>query len=52
MKISKLAGTIVAVLVLLMSTMAFSQSQTTYNQVVNKAALVPGTNFNLTTALE
>ena len=50
MKISKLAGTIVAVLVLLMSTMAFSQSQTTYNQVVNKAALVPGTNFNLTSS--
>ena len=30
--------------------MAFSQSQTTYNQVVDKAALVPGTNFNLTSS--
>ena len=47
MRISRLKTTVVAVVVLLMATMAFGQSSTTFNQVVNKAAPVPGTTFVL-----
>jgi hypothetical protein len=37
-------------IVLLMATMAFGQSSTTYNQTVNKATLINGTNFVLTSS--
>jgi Bacterial Ig-like domain (group 3)/MBG domain (YGX type) len=46
MKHSKLLGAITAI-VLLMASMAFGQSQTTYVQTVTKATLTPGTNFVL-----
>jgi hypothetical protein len=50
MKNSRLVGAIASLIVLLMATMAFGQSSTTFNQTVNKAALVNGTNFVLTSS--
>jgi hypothetical protein len=47
MKNSRLVGAIANLIVLLMATMASGQSSTTFNQTVNKAALVNGTNFVL-----
>ena len=50
MKHSKIVGAIVSMIVLLIATMAFGQSSTTYNQTVNKATLINGTNFVLTSS--
>jgi hypothetical protein len=50
MKKSKLTGAIAIMVVFLMATMAFGQSTTTYNQVVNKAPIVVGTNLVLATS--
>ena len=50
MKNSRLVGAIASMIVLLMATMAFGQSSTTFNQTVNKATLINGTNFVLTSS--
>ena len=50
MKNSRLVGAIASLIVLLMATMAFGQSSTTFNQTVNKATLINGTNFVLTSS--
>src|SRR6266536_738318 len=50
MKNSRFVGAITSMIVLLMATMAFGQSSTTYNQTVNKATLINGTNFVLTSS--
>jgi len=51
MKKTKFTSAIVVLIVLMMATLAFGQvSQTTYNQVVNKAPLVVGTNLVLATS--
>jgi hypothetical protein len=44
------AAAIVTTIVLLMATMAFGQSSTTFTQTVNKATLTNGTNFVLTSS--
>ena len=50
MKNSRLVGAIASMIVLLMATLAFGQSSTTFNQTVNKATLINGTNFVLTSS--
>lgn len=50
MKNSRLVGAIAGMIVLLMATLAFGQSSTTFTQTVNKAGLVNGTNFVLTSS--
>ena len=50
MKNSRLIGAIASMIVLLMATLAFGQSSTTFNQTVDKATLINGTNFVLTSS--